>query len=38
MKNLGQVCLFSSLFTIPVEQCGCWDGASSAGAALPCWF
>ena len=38
IKNLGQACLFSSLFTIPVQQCRCWDGVSSAAVALFCWF
>ena len=26
MKNLGQVCLFSNLITIPVQWCGFWVG------------
>lgn len=25
MKNLGQVCIFSPLITISIQQCGFWD-------------
>ena len=34
IKNLDQVCLFSSLIIILFQLWGFWDGVSSAGAAL----
>ena len=33
IKNLGQVCLFSSLITILVEQCEFWDNVGIVGVA-----
>ena len=32
MKNLGHVSLFSSMITVPVEQCGFRDSVGSVGA------
>ena len=26
MTNLGQICLFSNLITVPVQWCGFWVG------------
>ena len=30
-KNLGQILLFTSWITIPVQQCGFWDSVDSVG-------
>ena len=34
MKNLGQVCLFSTLNNFPVQQCGIWDDVSSVETTI----